>query len=151
MPRNGTKLLLYKGDNVIGRSQNVSFSVEAKLPEITSKDSYGWKEFISTMKSSSITLKCLTDYSDNLQFEDLQDSIITSEKSTFVIQEAVNPDMIYRGDGYITSVNETGEFNSATSFDVEINITGIFTVGDEKFWENVFREWQNISDNWEDV
>mgnify|MGYP006908299007 CR=1 FL=1 len=154
MPVNGSSFLLLKDDTVIGHSKSVSFNVNADLPDSSTKDSYGWKEFIVGLRSGSINCECITDYSEALQYEDLVDMIITKTKAVFVIKELTNPRIIVRGEGFIQSVDETAEFNSATSFNVEIKLTGIFTITDPTeglTWENVFKEWQNISDNWEDV
>jgi preprotein translocase subunit SecB len=54
----------------------------------------------------------------------------------------------------VQSVDETAEFEKATSFNLEINLTGVFTITDPSqglTWDNVFAKWEDIADNWEDV
>ena len=62
--------------------------------------------------------------------------------------------MVLRGEGFLSSVDETAQFETATSFNLEINLTGVFTITDVTeglTWENVFAKWEDIADNWEDV
>ena len=80
--------------------------------------------------------------------------LITKQKATFFFKDTVNPKLIVRGEGYISTIDETAEFENATSFNVEINLTGIFTVSDQsegRTWENIFEKWEDIATNWEDV
>ena len=151
---NATSYLLLKDTTVIGHSKSTTFSVNTDLPESTSKDSLGWKEVIPGIKSGTLSIECLTDYTDTLSFDDLADMLITKEKATFYFKDTVNPKLIVRGEGFINSIDETAEFETATSFNVEINLTGIFTITDHsegKTWDNVFAKWEDIATNWEDV
>ena len=84
---------------------------------------------------------------------DLPDAT-TKEKATFIFKDNVNPKLIVRGEGFVSSVDETAQFETATSFNLEINLTGVFTITDPsegRTWENIFEKWEDISDNWEDV
>jgi predicted secreted protein len=151
---NATSYLLLKDTTVIGHSKSTTFSVNTDLPESTSKDSLGWKEVIPGIKSGTLSIECLTDYTDTLSFDDLADMLITKEKATFYFKDTVNPKLIVRGEGFISSIDETAEFETATSFNVEINLTGIFTITDPsegKTWDNIFDKWEDIATNWEDV
>ena len=123
-------------------------------PDATTKESLGWAEVIPGVKSGTISCECLTDYSDTLNFEQLADMVLTKEKATFVFKDNVNPKLIVRGEGFVSSVDETAQFETATSFNLEINLTGVFTITDPsegRTWENIFEKWEDISDNWEDV
>ncbi len=146
---NGSNFLLVKDTTVIGHSKSVSFDINANLPEITTKQSNGFKEFIVGLKSGNITCECVTDYSETLQYNTLLDMIITKEKAVFYVKELLDPDLVLRGEGFIKSVTETAEFENATTFNLEIDLTGIFTVSDGQTWENIFRQWQTISENWQ--
>ena len=75
--------------------------------------------------------------------------LITKEKAVFYVKELVDPDLVLRGEGFIKQVTETAEYESATTFNLEIDLTGIYTVSDGQTWENIFRQWQTISDNWQ--
>ena len=151
---NATSFLLLKDTTVIGHSKNTSFNVNVDLPEATSKDSLGWKEVIPGVKSGTLNCECLTDYSDALSFGQLAEMVITKQKATFYFKDNVNPKLIVRGEGFINSVDETAEFKTATSFNLEINLTGVFSITDPSVgltWDNVFAKWEDIATNWEDV
>jgi hypothetical protein len=151
---NATSFLLLKDTTVVGHSKSTSFNINVDLPDATTKESLGWAEVIPGVKSGTISCECLTDYSDTLNFEQLADMVLTKEKATFYFKDNVNPKLIVRGEGFINSVDETAEFETANSFNLEINLTGVFTVTDPsegKTWDNVFEFWEDISDNWEDV
>ena len=125
---NATSFLLLKDTTVIGHSKSTSFNVNVDLPESTSKDSLG--------------------------FEQLADMVITKQKATFYFKDNVNPKLIVRGEGFISSVDETAAFETATSFNLEINLTGVFSITDPSVgltWDNVFAKWEDIATNWEDV
>ena len=151
---NATSFLLLKDTTVVGHSKSTSFNINVDLPDATTKESLGWAEVIPGVKSGTISCECLTDYSDNLNFGELAEMIITKEKATFIFKDNVNPKLIVRGEGFINSVDETAEFKTATTFNLQINLTGVFTITDPSeglTWENVIAKWEDISDNWEDV
>ena len=151
---NATSFLLLKDTTVIGHSISTTFNINVDLPESTTKESSGWREDLPGVKSGTISCECLTDYSDTLNFEQLADMVLTKEKATFVFKDNVNPKLIVRGEGFVSSVDETAQFETATSFNLEINLTGVFTITDPsegRTWENIFEKWEDISDNWEDV
>tara|TARA_A100001391_G_scaffold15352_2_gene8682 strand:- start:488 stop:946 length:459 start_codon:yes stop_codon:yes gene_type:complete len=148
---NGSNFLLVKDTTVIGHSTSVSFDINANLPESTTKNSGGFKEFIVGIKSGNVTCECLTDYSESLQYDDLVDMMITDTKAVFYVKELVDPDLVLRGEGFIANVTETAEFETATTFNVEINLTGVYTISDGQTWENIFRQWQTIADNWNNL
>ena len=151
---NATSFLLLKDTTVIGHSKSTSFNVNVDLPESTSKESLGWKEVIPGVKSGTLSCECLTDYSDTLNFEQLADMVLTKQKATFYFKDVVNPKLIVRGEGFINSVDETAQFETATSFNLEINLTGVFSITDPSVgltWDNVFAKWEDIATNWEDV
>ena len=151
---NASSFLLLKDTTVIGHSKNTNFRINLDLPDATNKDSLGWQEVITGVRSGSISCECLTDYSDALNFEQIAEMIITKQKAVFYFKQPTNTRLVLRGEGYISSVDETAEFETATSFNLEINLTGIFTISDiteGKTWESIIRQWENISDQWQDV
>jgi len=151
---NSTSFLLLKGSTVLGHSKSTNISINLDLPDATNKDSAGWTEVITGVRSGTISCECLTDYSDALSFEQIAEMIITKEKAVFYFKQPTDTRLVLRGEGYISSVDETAEFETATSFNLEINLTGIFTISDiteERTWENIFEKWEDISDQWQDV
>jgi len=151
---NASSFLLLKDTTVIGHSRSTSFNVNVDLPDATNKESNGFKEVIAGVKSGTISCDCLTDYSDSLSFSQLSEMVITKEKAVFYFKDIANNKFLLRGEGFVQSVDETAEFENATSFNLEINLTGVFTITDPSqglTWDNVFAKWEDIADNWEDV
>ena len=151
---NSTSFLLLKDTTVLGHSKSTNISVNVDLPESTNKDSLGWTEHITGVRSGTVSCECFTDYSDSLGFDEIANMIITRQKAVFYFKQTTNTRLILRGEGYISTVDETAEFENATSFNIEINLTGIFSITDfldGQTWENVFELWENISSEWQDV
>jgi predicted secreted protein len=151
---NASSFLLLKDTTVIGHSRSTSFNVNVDLPDATNKESNGFQEVITGVKSGTISCDCLTDYSDSLSFSQLSEMVITKEKAVFYFKDIANNKFLLRGEGFVQSVDETAEFENATSFNLEINLTGVFTITDPSqglTWDNVFAKWEDIADNWEDV
>jgi len=151
---NASSFLLLKDTTVIGHSKSTSFNINVDLPESTNKDSGGWKEVIPGVKSGTVSCECLTDYNDTLSFEDLTDMMILKQKAVFYFKDPVNTKLVLRGEGFIQSIDETAEFENATSFNLEINLTGVFSITDATVgltWENVFSKWEDLAKDWEDV
>ena len=151
---NASSFLLLKDTTVIGHSRSTSFNVNVDLPDATNKESNGFQEVIAGVKSGTISCDCLTDYSDSLSFSQLSEMVITKEKAVFYFKDIANNKFLLRGEGFVQSVDETAEFENATSFNLEINLTGVFTITDPSqglTWDNVFAKWEDIADNWEYV
>lgn len=151
MPVNGTRLILYRDTVAVGYSRETIVKINVDTPDTTTKESNGWKEIISCARGGTITAKGLTAYDDSLNFTQFADALIGKTKQTFYFQELTDREFVVRGEGFITSVDEVGDFDSITEFNLEITLTGIFTAGDERNWENIFDEWEDIATNWENT
>ena len=151
---NASSFLLVKDTTAIGHSKSTSISLELNLTEITNKESLGFAEYLPLIKGGSIKCEGLTAYNDTLNFNQFADYVITRSKQVFYFKELTNPEIVFRAEGYVNNVNEVGDDNSITEFDLEITLQKIITVTDPTeglTWENVFAEWQTISDQWENV
>lgn len=148
---NSSSFLLFKDETVIGHSKNTSISLRIDLPDATTKDSNGWKEVIACARGGEARVSGLTAYNDSLNFKEFADAVILRTKQVFYFKQDGNTDFVIRGEGFISSVDETAEFNNATSFDVEIQLTKIITAGDTRTWENIFDFWEDIASNWENT
>ena len=149
---NSSSFLLFKDQTAIGHSTNTAVQLNVDLPDATTKDSYGWREVIACARGGEITVSGLTAYDDSLNFEQFADAVITRAEQTFYFKESGNnPTFIIRGQGIITSVDETAEFENATTFNLQIKLTGIFTAGDDRNWENIFEFWEDIATQWQNV
>ena len=68
---NATSFLLLKDDTVLGHSTSTVINLEQDLADATTKDSQGWQEFLSGIRSGRVRAEGLTDYSDSLNFAQL--------------------------------------------------------------------------------
>lgn len=149
---NATSFLLVEDETVIGHSTSTSISLNLDLIEITTKDSGGWQEHLPSIRGGSISATGLTNYSDNLNFEHFTSYVITKAVKTFYFRDPEDADgTIYRGEAFVSSVDETSEAENVTEFNLELQLTGIITVGDQRNWENIFEFWEDIATNWENV
>tara|TARA_R100000654_G_scaffold3137_1_gene10871 strand:+ start:1253 stop:1714 length:462 start_codon:yes stop_codon:yes gene_type:complete len=149
---NASSFLLLKDTDVIGHSNNTSISLQLDLPETTTKDSGGFAEYLACIRSGSITASGFTAYNDTLNFDEFASLVITKSKQTFFFKEPSNPKLIYRGEGFVSSANETANHESITEFDIEITLTDVITVsGDQRTWENVFEQWEALAEQWQNI
>ena len=149
---NATSFLLVKDQTVIGHSLNTSISLQLDLPDATTKESGGFAEYLPCIRGGSISATGLTDYTDTLNFNQFTSYVITKTINTYYFRD---PDSttgtIYRGEGFVTSVDETAGNETISEFNLEITLSGPITVGDQNNWENIFQFWENISTNWENT
>jgi hypothetical protein len=151
---NASSFLLVKDTTAIGHSKSTIITLDLNLTEITNKESLGFQEYLPLLRSGKIKCEGLTAYDDSLNFEQFADYIITKSKQVFYFKELSNPQLVYRAEGYVNNVNEVGDYEEITEFDLEITLTDAITVTDPTeglTWENVFAQWQTISDQWENV
>jgi predicted secreted protein len=148
---NSSSFLLFRDDDAVGHSKDVTVNLRVDLPDASSKDSNGWKEVIACARGGEVNVKGLTDYNDTLNFKEFCDDLILRRKQVFYLKQQNNTDFVIRGEGFVSSVDETAEYEKATTFDLEIQLTGIFTAGDSRTWENIFDFWEDIATNWENT
>jgi predicted secreted protein len=121
---NGTNLLLKVEGTVVGHTTSCTMSVSNDMADATTKDSSGWSESIAGLKSGEITFDGLVDYSDANNAEQLLDLLIARTKIDWSFGTAATGDSVYGGEGYISSLEQTGEMEAAVTFSGTITITG---------------------------
>ena len=80
---NGSSFLIYKNDDPIGHSNNAIVNLNCDLPDSSTKDSNGWKEVLAGVRSGTIEVTGLTDYSDTVNFEELAEMVLLGTSTTF--------------------------------------------------------------------
>lgn len=151
---NATSFLLAREETVLGHSSSTVVSLNQNLPESTTKDSEGWKEFIGGLRSGSIRVEGLCSYSDTLSFDDLEEMVITRQSARFYFRQPGDERIIISGYGFIESASETAETETVSSFDIEIKLTGTYVITDVTeglTWEQIFTNWEDLALNWENV
>ena len=121
---NGTNLLLKVEDTTVGHTTSCTLTISHDLPEATTKDSAGWQEVISGVRSGEISFEGLVDYSDSANAIELADYIINRTQITAVFGTAESGDSIYTAEGFISSIEQSAEMESPVSYSGSITITG---------------------------
>ena len=145
---NGTNILVYDGDVALGHSVNATLSLNVDVSSTTNKNSGGWYECLGGKRVATIRVEGLVDYSDQLNYRQLVDYIITRKQSKWVFKGS---SMFYFGAGQIVSVEEVAGDETSVSFSVEIQINGRVYFEPRLPWNLVFSNWENININWENV
>ncbi len=152
---NGSRFLLYRDDVPVGHTTGLSLTLDVDLVESTNKDSLSFQEILPGVRSGQITATGFTNYDDNVNFEELADMVLTRTNAEFFIGTATPPNgLIFQGDGFVTSVEEVAEMESITSYDLEITVTGLYTVLNGfqgQFWNTVQGFWNQIDVNWNEI
>ena len=121
---NGTNLLLKVEDATVGHTTSCTLTISHDLPEATTKDSAGWQEVISGVRSGEISFEGLVDYSDTANAIELADYIINRTQVTAVFGTTESGDSIYTAEGFISSIEQSAEMESPVSYSGSITITG---------------------------
>ena len=129
---NGTNLILKviaDGGTLatIGHTTSCTFSISNDLPIATTKDSSGYQEVISGVRSAEITFDGLVDYSDSMDIDTLIGFVTSRQKIDFSFGTAATGDVVYSGEGFLSSVDYTAEMESPVSFSGTITTTGAIT------------------------
>ena len=152
---NGTTFLLYKDDVVIGHTSETAVSLNVDLPTSTSKDSAGYQEVLAGVRSGSVSASGLVNYDDAVNFEELADMVLTRQRAEFFFTQATGADgLVFQGEGFLTSVEQVADSEVATTFDIEISITGLFSIIDEtdgEVWNAAQDIWNQIDINWNEI
>jgi hypothetical protein len=121
---NGTNLLVKVEGTVIGHTTSCTLSISHDIADATTKDSAGWSEGISGLRSGEISFDGLVDYSDSNSVIDLIALITNRTQVTCVFGTAATGDTIYTAEGFIASIEQTGEMEAAVTFSGSITLTG---------------------------
>lgn len=128
-PFNGTNLLLkFEADGTavvtLGHSTSATLSLSNDLPEVTTKDSNGYQEVISGVKSGEISFEGLVAYDDDLNAIEAADFIQAGTKLDWSFGTAETGDATYSGEGFLSSVEISAEMESPVSYSGSITVTG---------------------------
>ena len=148
---NSSNFLLYKDQTPLGHSKSTIVNFDVDLPEATTKDSEGWKEYIAGLRSCKIKAEGLTDYSKSLNFEQLADLVIARQKINFYFKDFISNKHIVAGTGFVDAVSEKAEKESAVSFQLDITLTSLASFSNDRLWNTIFDRWNEIALEWQNV
>ena len=129
---NGTNLLLkFAADGTavaaIGHSTSCSLSLSNDLPEATTKDSAGFQEVIAGVKSGEISFEGLVAYDDANNAIEAADLLLDRTKIDWTFGTDAVGDNIYKGEGFLSSVEMSAEMESPVTYSGSITVTGAIT------------------------
>ena len=129
---NGTNLLLkFIADGgtlaTIGHSTSATLSLSMDAPEATSKDSNGYQEVIGGLRSGEISFEGLVDYTDSQNVPQMATLMENRSKIDWSFGTTTTGDTVFSGEGFITSIETTGEMESAVTYSGTIVTTGSIT------------------------
>ncbi len=110
---------------MLGHSTNATISLDVDLPESTNKDSQGFREVIAGVKSGTISVEGLVDYTDTVSFADFSTLLLTREKTEFYLQQA-SGGIVYNGEGFVLSAEQVGAMETACTYSLELELTGLY-------------------------
>lgn len=145
---NGTNVVLYEGDVALGHSKSATMSLQMDMAEFTNKDSQGWKEVLAGKRTASFSAEGLVDYSDQVNFEDFVERIITRKEVQWVFQ---TEGMFYYGLGYINNVEQVSQMENLSTYSVDFKVSGRIYTDARLIWNQVFTNWENLNIQWQNV
>ena len=127
---NGTNLLLkfaVDGSTPVTLGHTTSATITHDLPESTSKDSSGFQEVISGLRSGEISFEGLVDYTDTLNHDEIFTMVSNRSKVDFTFGTIITGDAVLSGEGFISSLEINADMESAVTFSGTIVTTGAIT------------------------
>ena len=99
---NGTNLLLkFAVDGstpvTLGHTTSATLTITHDLPESTSKDSSGFQEVISGLRSGEISFEGLVDYTDTLNHDEIFTMVSNRSKVDFTFGTIITGDAVLSG------------------------------------------------------
>ncbi len=130
---NGTSLLLYVGTDTsvfaagggdaIAASKSHTLSISAESIDCTSKDSLGWKEILSGMRSYTIDTEGLVAFDSAFNYEFFL-AALTNRTQLFVKLSTENSaDEKFFGTVYVTSIEQNAPLEDVISYTVSLEGT----------------------------
>lgn len=131
---NGSKVLVWlKSDgttptvgDVLLFTTNATLSITHDTPDATTKDSAGWAENISGLRSWEITVDGLTDFSGGTNTDVLW-QLINTRETTAEIVFAVDGSSFYTGNVTVSGLEFTNDMETASSFSGTLVGNGVLT------------------------
>ncbi len=121
---NGTSLILKIEGTALGHTTSCSMTFNADLPEATSKDSSGYQELITGVKSGEISFDGLVAYDDTANAIELADYLIAGTQLTCIFGTAASGDAVYTAEGFLSSIEMSAEMESPVTYSGSISTTG---------------------------
>lgn len=125
---NGTKLGVYVGGTLIAAATDCSLSLATETIDISTKDSAAWRELLPGMRSGSMSVSGLIDYTNaNYDVPDLFSVFSSRAALTLVFSNEVAGDKKYTATGYITSLEQSAGLEDTATYSASFELSGTIT------------------------
>lgn len=130
---NGTNLIVTVDGNPIGHTTSCTLDIQHNLADASSKDSGGYAEVISAMRSATISFEGLVDYSDDGTTAEGVDSLIAEgilARTEFVLVFGTTEtdDKVYTMNGYLSNLSVSAPSEDTVTYSGSFTSTGAITV-----------------------
>jgi TP901-1 family phage major tail protein len=129
---NGTELGVYIDSTLIAAATDCSLSLNVETIDITTKDSAGFRELLGGVRSGSISVSGLIDYTDADSNKDVTDLWTAWEARTAVTVKfskatEVTGDLSFSASAIITSLEQSGGTEDTATYSATFELTGAIT------------------------
>ena len=125
---NGTKLGVYVGGTLIAAATDCSLSLATETIDISTKDSAAWRELLPGMRSGSMSVSGLIDYTNANYDVPVLLAVFTSRAAlTLVFSNEVTGDKKYTATGYITSLEQSAGLEDTATYSASFELSGTIT------------------------
>ncbi|NQY00845.1 MAG: hypothetical protein HRT70_06900 [Flavobacteriaceae bacterium] len=129
---NGTNLLVLVDGKPIGHTTSCTLDLQHNLAEASSKDSGGFSEVISAMRSATISFEGLVDYGDDGTTKEgvdslIADGVISRTEFTLVFGTQETGDTVYTMNGFLASISITAPAEETVTYSGSFTSTGAIT------------------------
>lgn len=112
---NGTDMVVLVDGVVLGHTTSCTLSVEADLPDASTKDSAGWAEHIKGQRSWSVDFEGLMAYDGSIPSPEVLDYILNRTTVTLRFSTQETGDAYWTGSASLASYEISAEMESPTS------------------------------------
>lgn len=128
----GINVLVLVDGNPIGHTTSCTLDVQHDLADATSKDSAGFTEVISAMRSATISFEGLVDYADDGTSKEgldslMSDGIIGRQEYTVVFGTQETGDTVYTMNAFLSNISITAPHAETTTYSGSFTSTGAIT------------------------
>lgn len=122
----GNIRFLYMDDVLIGCATSNAISINNETVEDTCKDGNNppVQTFQAGIQSWSMTGSFITKFDDANQYSAVTEAVVSADEHTFKMATSNTDDPYWQGQGFISAFNETGNINSAMTFDITVSSRG---------------------------
>ena len=118
------------GATAIDNLTDLSFEVNNKLINVTSKDSLGWEEMLAGQKSASFSGSGIVDFADTgVTPDEIFTALVAGTLGTFEASDAVTGSKKYTFSAFYDKFSISGGVEDAIKFSFSGKVTGVVTQG----------------------